>query len=129
MSRKHLDRLPLMKTHSHSCLPRAARLLAAALLSLTASAATLTWSGGNGSWGDPMKWSPQIVPGAADTAVIGGADALIVRVDGSHSVGTVVLSNPKTILLLQGSGKVARVLGRVGELQGFVLVIRYPHRQ
>jgi hypothetical protein len=107
-----------MKTHSHSCLPRAARLLAAALLSLTASAATLTWSGGNGSWGDPMKWSPQIVPGAADTAVIGGADALIVRVDGSHSVGTVVLSNPKTILLLQGSGQTGQAMLTVAN--GFV---------
>lgn len=72
-----------MKSHSLFRRLGSFRLLAVAMLSLSAHAATLTWNGGSGAqWDDPMSWQPQQVPGADDTAVIGGTSALVVRVDG-----------------------------------------------
>jgi hypothetical protein len=69
------------------------------LLSVSAHAATITWDGGSGGlWDDPMKWSPQQVPGAGDTAVIGGTEETTVNVMGSHSVDVLVLQNPNTVL-------------------------------
>lgn len=80
-------------------------ILALVLLSLSAHAATLTWNGGTGGqWDDPTKWQPQQVPGAGDTAVIGGTSALAVRVDGSQSIGALLLTNPNATLRVVGSG-------------------------
>lgn len=68
---------------------RAVRFLTLALLSLSAHAATLTWNGGSGGpWEDPMRWLPQQVPGADDTAIIGGTQETLVTVTGTHFVGT-----------------------------------------
>ncbi|MBI1178670.1 hypothetical protein GC207_14655, partial [bacterium] len=36
----------------------------------TAPAADISWLGGNGSWDDPSMWSPAVVPGTTDTAII-----------------------------------------------------------
>lgn len=53
--------------------------LAAALFGVAAPAAALTctWTGGTGNWSDPLKWTGCVggVPGAGDTAVIGGGTA------------------------------------------------------
>src|SRR5687767_10362178 len=43
-----------------------------ALQCATADAATLTWTGagGGGLWNTPTNWSPNGIPGAADTAIV-----------------------------------------------------------
>ncbi|MBN8246384.1 MAG: hypothetical protein J0L84_02955, partial [Verrucomicrobia bacterium] len=75
-----------------------------ALLSPFIHAAIFTWDGGGeGLWEDPTRWLPQQVPGENDTAVIGGREDTVIRVDGGRSVQTLVLSNPNATLLLQGS--------------------------
>ena len=100
------------------------RHIAATLLFLTlalagpASAATMTWSGGNGIWIDPMNWSPQSVPGAGDTAVIVGTGTETIRLDGDQSVGTLILENPNATLLVQPSNQTGQALLTVAN--GFV---------
>jgi hypothetical protein len=98
------DRYLFMKSHSlfHPLWPF--QLLAIAVLSLTADAATITWNGGSGGqWDDPMNWQPQQVPGAGDTAIIEGTSALVVRIDGYRSVGTLLLTNPNATLRVVGN--------------------------
>ena len=107
-----------MKTLCHLPGSRLGRFIGLTLVTLSASAATITWTGGNGSWSDSTRWSPQAVPGVGDTAVIGGADVVVIRVDGTPSVSTLVLENPNATLRLAGSGQTGQAVLTVAN--GFV---------
>jgi len=92
-----------MNTHSRFSASRLVSLLAASLMSLVSQAATITWNGGSGGrWNDNMNWSPQQVPDANDTAVIGGTEETVVLVTGFQSVGRLVLDNPNATLRVVG---------------------------
>ena len=84
----------------------AALLLLALALAGPASAATITWTGGNGTWIDSTKWSPQQVPGAGDTAVISGTQTMTIVVTGTRSVDTLVLANSNATLRVEANGSV-----------------------
>ncbi len=65
-----------------------------------------------------MNWSPQFVPGAGDTAVIGGNAADTIRVDGVQSIGSIQLNNPNATLRLLPSGSTGQAVLTVAN--GFV---------
>ncbi len=78
------------------------------------SQTTYTWFGGNGEWGNASNWSPNGVPGAADTAVINlGA----VTLNGNAAVGGLKLNNG-----VFGGGGTLAAAGRVywsnGRMEG-----------
>lgn len=65
-------------------------------------AGTVTWVGGSGAWEVPMNWSPQVVPGSGDAAVVNGNDTVTISVTGGQSVDTLVLDNPNATLRIHG---------------------------
>jgi hypothetical protein len=101
---------------------------------------TIEWTGGGDgiSWTDPLNWTPEQVPGAADDAVIGAAFADVeVNIPGTRSIasldaasslrlssGTLTITGPgqiggdlvlvnNTTLTMQGAGADLTVAGAV----------------
>ena len=73
-------------------------LVLLALLPLT-DAATYTWSAGvDGWWEAAGHWTPAGVPGSGDTVVIGGANTTV-RVNGSHAVAALTVTDNATLVL------------------------------
>ena len=77
--------------------PKFVRLCLSLALSLSATlaspAATITWTNlAGGNWSAPINWSPNQVPGAADTAVItnGAASYTVTQDVGAAVAGLVV---------------------------------------
>ena len=73
---------------------RALSLTTAMLLCFTAScfAATVTWNNSaGGEWSEASNWTPNQVPGSADTAVIDLPGSYIVMLHGNVSISELVL--------------------------------------
>lgn len=101
------------------CLPRNGTAISFAFFFLFAtlsgfSQTTYTWFGGTGEWGNASNWSPNGVPGAADTAVI---NLGTVTLNGNATVGGLKLNNG-----VFGGGGTLTALGRVywsnGRMEG-----------
>jgi len=82
------------------------------LLSLSARAATITWTNAaSGNWNIPANWNPNQVPGASDTAVITNVSVtvtlnisptvggIILGADAGCGGGTTLLMNGQTLTL------------------------------
>ncbi len=116
---QHLPPFTTMKLITRFRPTAVAVLLMVLALAGPVSAATLTWTNtAGGDWASATNWSPNAIPGSGDTAVINASGTYAVRVDGSRTVGTVVMANPNAILLLKGSGSTGQALLTVAN--GFV---------
>jgi cytoskeletal protein CcmA (bactofilin family) len=104
--------------HTSICRWIAAGLLLMALATAQpASAATHTWIGGNGSWQNELQWSPPLVPGDGDTAVISGTDKVTISLNGNVFIDTLTFVNPNATLQIAGSDTVGEA--RLTIAQGF----------
>ncbi|UYV11877.1 MAG: hypothetical protein NCW75_11280 [Phycisphaera sp.] len=96
-------------TSTHTITPRPRTplaLLAGAGICLAFSAAhaqaTIEWAMPvDGEFGVAGNWLPMMVPGAVDTAVLGGAGPYLVTLGAPTLVDTVLLSNPEASLLVR----------------------------
>ncbi len=80
-------------------------LFVAALAPLTSAQTRYVWNGGNGAWGEAARWTPEGVPAAADTAVIGPV--------GATFASTVLIGSDVTVagLVIQSGGNGAGIAG------------------
>jgi hypothetical protein len=76
-------------------------------------AATLTWNNtGGGNWNVAGNWTPNGVPGAADTAVITAPGTYVVSVNDAESAASITIgATPGALALEIGSGGVLNVSG------------------
>jgi hypothetical protein len=102
--------------HSH-IFSRVAGLISSILLMvsvLAAEGATIVWINPNGgNWSVPANWSPTMVPGAADTALIGVAGTYTVTQNVSATISGLVVGADATGVqtLLQASGAILTLNG------------------
>jgi hypothetical protein len=87
---------------------------AAVLTPALRAQSTIEWATpADGDFAAASNWLPMVVPGAMDTAVLGGFGPYIVTVDTSTAVGAVMLPNPEASLLVRPGASLT-----VGELMG-----------
>ena len=87
--------------HSVKIIVFAAAVGCFASAGLVAQADTITWTNtASGGWNTAANWSPNTVPGSADTAVITNA-GVTVSLNGATTVGAIVLgtNGPRTVTL------------------------------
>jgi hypothetical protein len=83
----------------------ALRILFTMAAPLLTQAATITWTNtAGGNWNAPANWSPNQVPGAADTAMITTPGSYGVSLTDSESVSNLVLGAASGTLTLSISG-------------------------
>ncbi|MFI4917206.1 MAG: GC-type dockerin domain-anchored protein [Phycisphaerales bacterium JB060] len=84
-------------------------IVAAAGLALLAASASSVHAQSTIAWASPVdgdfdiaaNWLPMVVPGASDTALLGGVGAYLVTLHAPAPVGTLVLQNPDASLLVR----------------------------
>ena len=64
---------------------------------------TRQWLGQTGNFGDANRWTPSGVPGAGDTASLGGTVAYVTTQAGANAVGALALNNAFATLVVSGS--------------------------
>jgi hypothetical protein len=71
----------------------------AACSMMAAAGSAVSWADVvNGSWGSANNWSPMMVPGALDDAVLGHSDFYLVSVNGLESAASLSITNPDAVL-------------------------------